>query len=81
MVRHLFEDVAVSRRCPTCESVSGQLREYQAIVWPSADESVPGKRVDYWAVDGEAAEASLRIDFGADVHFTLWNEDDANRPR
>ena len=57
-----------------------ELREYKAIVW-AKDPNAKGQRVTYEAENLEQAEKLLVQQFGADAIYTLWNEEDANRPR
>ena len=56
------------------------MREYKAIVW-AKDPNATGQRVTYEAENLEQAEKLLVQQFGSDVVYTLWNEEDANRPR
>lgn len=53
-------------------------RTYKAIVWVG---DRPGQRLTLEATDLEQAEKYLREKFGQDIVFTLYNEEDANRPR
>ena len=56
------------------------LRPYRAIVW-AADPTVPGKRVELLAESVAAANTLLREEFGPDATISLWNEEEASRPR
>jgi hypothetical protein len=57
------------------------VKEYQAIVWLANKSETPGLRVTVVAEDGDRAMAALKAEYGDDATETLWNEDDANRPR
>ncbi len=54
------------------------LREYVGLIW-IGDE--PGRRVRIMAVSGEEAEQLLIEKYGPGYVYTLWNEEDADRPR
>ena len=51
------------------------------MVWPPDDPDVPGKRITLVADDLESATMALKAEYGEDAIFTLWNEEDAHRPR
>jgi hypothetical protein len=55
------------------------MKEYQAIVW--TDDELPGKRIALLAETLEEARQKLVIEYGPKATMSLWNEDDANRPR
>jgi hypothetical protein len=50
-------------------------------VWPSGNDEVSGKRVTLIAEDADSAQAALVAEYGEDAVFTLWNKEDAARPR
>jgi hypothetical protein len=55
------------------------MKEYKAIVW--IDDETPGKRVTLLADTLKEAQQKVREEFGPKATISLWNEDDANRPR
>jgi hypothetical protein len=55
-------------------------RPYRAVVW-GHDPTKPGERVTLLAYDLEEAERQLKEKYGEEIVFTLYNEDDADRPR
>jgi hypothetical protein len=55
-------------------------RPFQAVVWPSSSDSA-GLRVTIHAATLAEAEQQLLADYGADVIYTLHNEEDAAKPR
>lgn len=58
-----------------------QEREYLAIVWPKGRDDVAGERVTLVARNPDQATEMLLARFGAEIVYTLWNEEDANKPR
>ena len=56
------------------------LRPYQAIIWGSEPESV-GIRTIYFATDIEDAKRQLVAEYGERCISSLWNEEDADKPR
>ncbi|MCP3877274.1 MAG: hypothetical protein GY701_02600 [Sulfitobacter sp.] len=54
------------------------LREYKAIVWRAEN---AGERVAVRAPSAAQAERRLRAKYGRDATISIWNEDDASRPR
>ena len=54
------------------------LREYVGLIWIGEE---PGRRIRIMAASGEEAEELLVQDFGAGHVYTLWNEEDAGKPR
>lgn len=57
-----------------------KLRPYKAIVW-TIDPEQPGQRREVYAFDLDEARALVEIEFGRDCTVTLWNEEDASKPR
>ncbi|WP_157359906.1 hypothetical protein [Caldimonas brevitalea] len=55
-------------------------RVYQAMVW-SSDPDKPGERTTVLADDLGDAERQLRQKYGEDIEFSLYNEEDADKPR
>jgi hypothetical protein len=55
------------------------VREYKAIVW--TDDESSGKRITLLAETLEEAQTKLRDEYGLTATISLWNEDDAHRPR
>ena len=53
---------------------------YQAIVWRQ-DPNQPGERVTVFAYDLEDAKRELEQIYGDNFTFSIYNEEDANRPR
>ncbi|UPG90831.1 hypothetical protein L2Y96_03390 [Luteibacter aegosomaticola] len=56
------------------------VRPYKAIVWTSEPDAV-GVRREILATSLDDANAQLVAEFGEDCTMTLWNEEDAERPR
>ncbi len=56
----------------------GSLREYIGLIW-IGDE--PGVRLIVWARSAPEAEALVRAEYGEGHPMTLWNEEDAAKPR
>lgn len=54
------------------------LKPYKAIIW-TGDEA--GERVEILALSLELARENLKAQFGADAKISLWNEEEANKPR
>lgn len=54
------------------------MRPYKAIVWVRDE---PGERVSLLAESPDQAKQELRARYGEDIVITLWNEEDAARPR
>jgi hypothetical protein len=54
------------------------LKEYVGIVWVGDE---PGKRVSVLASSPTEAAEKLKQQYGAQVHYSVYNEDDANRRR
>jgi hypothetical protein len=59
----------------------GAVKEYKAIVWPRESDDVPGERVSFWAETVEEAAAQLKAQYGEGIVYTLWNDEDAAKPR
>lgn len=55
-------------------------RLYHAIVWKQ-DREQPGERMTIHAKSLEDAERQLREQYGGDITFSLYNEEDANKAR
>ena len=55
------------------------MREYKAVVW--VDDETTGKRITLLAETLDEAQKKLREEFGQKATISLWNDDDANRPR
>ena len=56
------------------------MRTYKAIVWPGTGD-LPGERLIIQASDLDDAERQLKQQFGEDIRFSLYNEEDADKPR
>ena len=56
------------------------LRQYEAIIWGREPESV-GVRTTYFAVDLDDAQKQLVAEHGEHCISSLWNEEDAQKPR
>lgn len=56
------------------------LRPYLAFIWEREPESV-GIRTTYYAVDSVDARNQLVAEYGENCISTLWNEEDAAKPR
>ncbi|MBP6997268.1 MAG: hypothetical protein KBB39_14120 [Phycicoccus sp.] len=54
------------------------MREYVGLIWIGEE---PGRRIRIMATSGEEAEELLVQEFGPNHVYTLWNEEDAQRPR
>lgn len=57
-----------------------EVRLYKAVVWPSKEEKT-GARIEVMAASLEEAEATLKAKYGSDIAYSLWNGEDASRPR
>jgi hypothetical protein len=55
-------------------------RPYLAIVW-GQDPDKAGERITIFAESLDDAERSLKQKYGENIVFTLYNEEDADRPR
>ena len=53
---------------------------YQAIVWRQ-DPNQPGERTTVFAYNLEDAQRQLKEVYGEGISFSLYDEDEANRPR
>jgi len=53
-------------------------RPYKAIVWVGEK---PGERVEVFAFDSKEARSIIEEMYGREAVVSLWNEEDANRPR
>jgi hypothetical protein len=58
-----------------------EVRTYQAIVWQSGADRRAGERVTILAIDLKDAERQIKDRYGDEVIFSLYNEDDAAKPR
>lgn len=56
------------------------VRPFQAIIWQAAPDSV-GIRVTFHAPTLAEAKRILELEHGSDVIYTLWNQNDAEKPR
>jgi hypothetical protein len=56
------------------------IRKYQAIVW-AGDPNDPGERIVLSAASLEEAREQIDKKYGPNIVVSLWNEDDANKPR
>ncbi len=54
------------------------LKEYVGFIW-IGDE--PGVRLSVWARSPSEAGALVRAEYGEGHPMSLWNEDDAEKPR
>jgi hypothetical protein len=55
------------------------VREYKAIVW--TDDESSGKRLTLLAETLQEASKKLRDEYGPTATISLWNEEDARKPR
>jgi len=53
-------------------------RQYKALVWVGDD---PGIRVELYARNLEEATLQLKERYGREAVISLWNDDDAQKPR
>jgi len=56
------------------------MKVYKVIVWGPGEDAI-GKRVEITANDPAEARSKLQSQFGESHKFSLYNEEDANRPR
>jgi hypothetical protein len=56
------------------------MKTYKAIVWES-DPQKPGQRVTVMAESLDDAKKQLEVTYGEGCVISLYNEDDAARPR
>jgi hypothetical protein len=57
-----------------------QAREYQAIVWTD-DPARPGERLTPLASNLEDAKTQIVDKYGSNITCSIWNEEDAAKPR
>ena len=57
-----------------------KVRPYEAIVW-TPEPNRPGERVAILASSGDEAVEKLKTMFGTDITYTIYNAEDAVRPR
>ncbi len=55
-----------------------EMRPYEAVVWR---DDLAGERVTIFAKSLDDARRELKHRFGDDIRFSLYNEEDANKPR
>jgi hypothetical protein len=53
---------------------------YRAIIW-TPDPVVAGKRVQVYAMNAEDAKRRLQAEYGIENTYSIWNDEDASRPR
>jgi len=53
-------------------------RLYKAIVWVGEK---PGERMELLALSGEEARSIIKDKYGPEAVVSLWNEEDAEKPR
>jgi len=53
-------------------------RPYKAIVWVGEES---GERVEVFAFDFEEARSMIEEIYGSETVVSVWNEEDANKPR
>jgi hypothetical protein len=58
----------------------GEIREYRAIVW-RGDDYLAGELLTLLATSLADARTQVEAKYGADIKSSIWNEEDANRPR
>ena len=58
----------------------GDLREYLAIVWTDGP-TRPGERVTLLGASLEDASKQITDKYGPNITCSLWNEEDAAKPR
>jgi hypothetical protein len=56
------------------------MKEYKAIVWDRGPDA-PGKRVSVMARSLAEATERLEAEYGKDIPLSVYNEEDADRPR
>ncbi len=61
-------------------SQDSPLRPYMAIVWTN-DPEKPGQRLEVFANSLDDAKSMIKAQFDEEITMSLWNEEDANRPR
>ena len=60
------------------DDFSTPLKEYVGFIWIGDQ---PGIRLSIWAHTGKDAWAQVIAEYGEGHVISIWNEDDANRPR
>jgi len=63
----------------TDEGLGEQLREFVGFVWQG--DLSKRRDVRVWAVGPSEAYALVKAEYGEDFKVSVWNEDDARRPR
>ena len=56
------------------------LRPYQALIWKTDSHSIEQRKI-YLAVDSDDAKKQAIDEYGEDFSFSIWNEEDAAKPR
>jgi hypothetical protein len=56
------------------------LRPYQALISKPGSDSIDA-RAEVMAISLDDARAKLEVEYGAGSVYSLWNEEDASRPR
>jgi hypothetical protein len=55
------------------------VKDYEVLWWEIGSDK--GHRVSVSAETPEEPKEKLRAEFGENIGVSIWNEDDANRPR
>ena len=55
-------------------------RLYRALIW-TPDPTVAGKRVQVYAMNAEDAKRLLQAEYGTENTYSIWNDEEASRPR
>ena len=59
---------------------SNEKKLYRAIFW-TPDPTVAGKRVQVYAMNAEDARRLLQAEYGTENTYSIWNDEEASRPR
>jgi hypothetical protein len=57
-----------------------KMKLYKGIYWHKDAENL-GERIEIFAYDGADAKRRIREKFGKDIGISVWNEEEASRPR
>ena len=79
VVRHGEDPEVLKAECLTWLQAQGAAREYVGFVWHEDTSEQTGILVE--APTGDEAIAAIREALGDDIKSSLWNEEDAARPR
>ena len=59
---------------------SEKLREYQ-VIWWTEDPARPGERLTVRARSLDDASEQIKAKYGTNIKTSIWNEEDAAKPR